>query len=406
MRRRSLLTGVAAGGVLAGLPGIARRARAEEPGVTATEIKIGSTNALSGPASAYGVISRTNAAYFNMVNDQGGIGGRKINFIFYDDGYAPPRTVEQTRRLVEQDGVAFMFNALGTATNNAVQRYLNQKKIPQLFLATGADRWGDYQHFPWTMGFQPSYRIEAQIYAKTILRDQPKGKVAVLYQNDDFGKDYLSGLKDVWGDKYDSMVVKAASYEVTDPTIDSQVVTLQSSGADILVTAATPKFAAQTIRKVADIGWKPVHYLTNVSISVGSVMKPAGAEKGVGIVTSGYIKDSGDARWKDDPGMNEWRAFMAKYMPDTPLSDGNAVYGFAAAATMTQVLKQCGAEVTRERVMHEAANLHDFEVGVLVPGIRINTSPTNFHPLRQMQLARWTGEHWEGFGDLIEGSGA
>jgi branched-chain amino acid transport system substrate-binding protein len=404
IQRRPLLRGlIAAGGVaLAG-----RRARAANaPGVSATEIKIGNTEAYSGPASAYGMIGKSQTAFFNMINEQGGVNGRKVTFISYDDGYSPPRTVEQTRRLVEQDEVACIFNSLGTPTNSAIERYLNAKKIPHLFLATGADKWGDYQKFPWTIGFQPSYRTEAQIYAKHILRDKPNAKVAVLFQNDDFGKDYVNGVKDIFGDKYDTLVVKSASYEVSDPTIDSQMVTLQGSGADVLVTAATPKFAAQVIRKAAELGWKPQNYLTNVSISVGAVIKPAGEQNAVGIITGAFLKDSTDPRWNDDPGVKEWRAFMNKYMPGTDQSDGNTIYGYASAATMVQVLHQCGDDLSRENIMKQALSLHDFAPGVLLPGVKISTGPTNYPPMRQMQLARWSGTHWDNFGEVIEGSGA
>jgi branched-chain amino acid transport system substrate-binding protein len=380
-------------------------ARADTPGVTATEIKIGNINALSGPASAYGIISHTIDAYFKMVNDQGGINGNKINFIFYDDGYAPPRAMEQARRLVEQDEVAFLFNTLGTPSNSAIERYMNQKKVPQLFVASGADKWGDYQHFPWTIGFQPSYRTEAQIYAKHMARVAPAAKLAIIYQNDDFGKDYLAGVRDVLGDKFDQVVVKTASYEVTDPTLDSQITALQASGADALITGATPKFAAQVIRKVFDLNWKPLHFISNVSVSVASVIKPVGMEKAVGILTGGYLKDATDSRWKDDAGVRAWRDFMAKYFADGDTTDANTLFGYAAAATMTQALRQCDGDFSRQRVMKEATNLHDFDPGVMVPGVKINTSPTNYHPIRQMQLARWSGEHWEYFGNVISDAG-
>ncbi len=376
----------------------------DTPGVTATEIKIGQTMAYSGPASAYAAIGKGEAAFFAMVNEQGGVSGHKIDFISLDDGYSPPKTVEQVRRLVEQDEVAFTFNILGTPTNTAIQKYLNSKKVPQLFVATGADKWGNYKDNPWTIGYQPSYRTEAQIYAKYILRTKPDAKIAIIYQNDDFGKDYLAGVKDVLGDKYAQMVVKEVSYETTDPTVDSQVVTLQGSGADTLITAATPKFAAQIIRKVYDIGWKPTHFLTNVSISVASVMRPAGEEKGVGIISATYGKDPTDPKWKDDPGMKQWRDFMNKYLPGADQTDANYVYAYGAGLTMLQVLKQCDGDFSRERVMKEAANLKDFDLPTLLPGIKVNTSPTNFHPLRQMQLQKWTGTTWELFGDVINGS--
>jgi branched-chain amino acid transport system substrate-binding protein len=379
-------------------------AAADLPGVTATEITIGNTQPYSGPASAYGVIGKTEAAFFKMVNDQGGVAGHKINFISYDDAYSPPKTVEQVRRLVEEDQVALLFNTLGTASNTAIQRYMNQKKVPQLLISTGADKWGDYQHFPWTMSYQPSYRTEAQIYTKYMLQQKSDAKLAILYQNDDFGKDFPAGVKDVLGDKYSSVVVKDASYETTDATIDSQVTSLQASGADVLLVAATPKFAAQAIRKVHDLGWHPMFLLSNVSISAGSVMVPAGAENGVGIITSGYMKDPTDPAFKDDPGMNAWRVFMAKYMPGTDLTDANPAFAYGVSSVMLQVLKQCDGDFSRENIMKQAANLHDAPDPVLLPGITVNTSPTNFHPIRAMQLQKWTGSTWERFGGVIEGT--
>lgn len=375
------------------------------PGVTATTIKIGNTNAYSGPASSYGVISKTEAAFFKMVNDQGGVAGHTIDFISYDDAYSPPKTVEQTRRLIEEDKVALLFNSLGTAPNTAIQRYVNQKKVPHLFISTGADKWGDYQHFPWTMGFQPSYRTEAQIYTKYMLAQKPDAKMAILYQNDDFGKDYPAGVKDILGDRYSKVVVKEASYETTDPTVDSQLASLQASGADALLVGATPKFAAQAIRKVHDLGWHPTFFfMTNVSISVGSVMTPAGAENGVGVITTGYMKDPTDPAFKDDPGMNEWRAFMAKYIPSGDVTDANYSFGYGVSVAMLQVLKQCGGDFSRANIMKQAASLHDVADPVLLPGIKINTSPTNFHPIRAMQLQKWDGKTWVRFGDIIEGA--
>ncbi len=395
--RRTLLVAAAASGLAPG-----RRARADDmPGVSATEIKIGNTNPHSGPASAYGVIADTEAAYFRMINDAGGVGGRKITFISLDDGYSPPRPLQQTRRLVEEDGVGFMFQGLGTPTQSAVRQYLNAHKVPQLFLATGADKWGDPEHFPWTMGFNPSYRTEAAIYGKYLLKEKPDAKIAILYQNDDFGKDYLIGLKEGLGGDYDKMVVKEVSYETTDPTIDSQAISLQASGANVLLTAATPKWAAQTIRKIADLNWKPLHLMTNVSASVGAVIKPAGAEKAVGMVTAAYIKDNSDPQWMNDPGMTEWRGFMAKYLPGGDLSDGNITYGYAAAATMVQVLKQCGDDLSRANVMKQAASLDGLELPTLLPGIRLSTSASNFHPIRSLQLARWTGTAFKLFGSVI-----
>ncbi len=379
-------------------PGLA----ADTTGITPTEIKVGNTAPYSGPASAYGTIARSQAAYFRMINDQGGVAGRKINFITYDDGYSPPKAVEQTRRLVEQDRVACLFQQLGTASNSAIVRYVNQRKVPHLFVGTGADKWGNYQDTPWTIGWQPSYRIETHIYMKQILAERPNAKIALLYQNDDFGKDYLIGMRDVLKDRFDSMV-RAVSHEVTDATVDSQILTLQASGAEVLLTATTPKFAAQTIRRVHDIGWRPVHYLSNVSISAGTVMNPAGAEKGIGIITSAYLKDPTDPSWREDRGMQDWRAFMARWFPDGDLTDASNIYGVGAAMTLVQVLKQCGADLSRESLMREAANLKDLEVSMLLPGVKVSSSPTNFRPIRQMQLQRWTGTTWQRFGDVLEG---
>ena len=374
------------------------------PGVTATEIKIGNTNAYSGPASAYSVIAKLENAFFKMVNDQGGVAGRKINFISLDDGYSPPKTVEQVRRLVEEDQVALLFNTLGTPTNSAIYRYVNQKQVPHLFISSGADKWGDYQHFPWTMGFQPSFRIESQIYAKYILREKPDAKIAILYQNDDLGKDYLAGMKDVLGDKFDKMVV-SASYETTDPTIDSQITSLQSAGANVLLVAATPKFAAQAIRKVHDLDWKPLFLMSYVSTSVGAVINPAGPEKAIGMISTGFVKDPNDPTWKNDAGMNEWRDFMAKYMPGADTADGNYLFAYAVSKTMLQVLKQCEGNFTRENIMKQASNLHDLELPTLLPGIKVNTSPTNYHPIRQLHLGKFDGASWVLFGDLITGAG-
>jgi branched-chain amino acid transport system substrate-binding protein len=403
VKRRTLLTsGLALGGAgAAGLlrPGLARAQTVV--GVTDTEIKIGNTDAYSGPASAYGVIAKCETAFFKMINDKGGVNGRKINFISYDDGYSPPKTVEQVRRLVEEDQVACLFNTLGTPTNSAIQRYVNQKKVPHLFVSTGAEKWADPKHFPWTIGYQPSYRTEAQIYTKYLLQQNPNAKLAILYQNDDFGKDYPAGVKDVLGDKFDKVIV--ATYEVTDPTLDSQLNTLKASSADVLLTAATPKFAAMTIKKLAEMNWKPMHFLTNVSISVGAVMTPAGAENGIGIITTGYMKDPTDPAWKDDPGMNEWRAFMAKYIPDGDLTDANYSFAYGVSQVMVQTLKQCGNDLSRENIMRQATNLHDAPDVILLPGITVNTSPTNYHPIKAMQLQKWDGKTWVRFGSIIEG---
>jgi branched-chain amino acid transport system substrate-binding protein len=407
MRRRTLLKSIGLGS-LGAFPDLAlpHIARADTPGVTATEIKIGHTIPYSGPASAYGVIGHGHAAYFKMVNEMGGVAGRKINFISLDDGYSPPKTVEQVRRLVEQDEVAFMFSPLGTPNNSAIQKYLNQRKVPTLFVATGADKWGNYKENPWTIGWQPSYRTEAQIYAKYLRKEIAEPKLAVLFQNDDFGKDYVGGLKDALGPDYAKLVIKEASYEITDATIDSQVVSIKESGANALLTAATPKFAAQTIRKVFDLNWKPLHFLSNVSASVGAVITPAGPEKAVGIITSAYIKDSTDPRWKDDPGIKEWRDWMNKWIPGGDQTDGGYLASYGVDVTMMQVFKQCGNDLSRENLMRQAANIKDLDCPILLPGIKVNTSPTNFHPIRQMQLSKWSGDHWELFGEVIEGTGA
>jgi branched-chain amino acid transport system substrate-binding protein len=399
--RRTFLQSSAAAAAFAASAGSARADNA--PGVTDTEIKIGQTMPYSGPASAYGVIGRTEAAYFKMINDQGGINGRKINFISLDDAYSPPKTVEQVRRLVEDEKVAFLFQTLGTAPNLAIRQYLNDGKVPQLFVSTGAAVFADPQHFPWTIGFNPNYQTEARIYGKHILSTKPDAKIGVLYQNDGFGKDYLIGLKDGLGADHAGMVVKEVSYETSEPTVDSQVVTLQGSGADVFIIAATPKFAAQAIRKSADLGWNAVRYLSNVSPSIATVLKPAGLEKSKGLITAYYGKDPTDARWKDDPGMKGWQDFCAKYMSAATVNDANAAYGLGAAGTMVQVLKQCGADLSRENVMKQAANIKDLELPLLLPGMRINTSPTNFSPIRQMQLASFDGASWQLFGELLMG---
>jgi branched-chain amino acid transport system substrate-binding protein len=398
LNRRTLL---AASAATLAAPRVLRAQSA--PGVTATEVKIGNIMPYSGPASAYGVIGKLDQVYFRVLSEAGGVNGRKINFITYDDGYSPPKTVEQARRLVEQDRVACLFNTLGTPTNSAIVRYVNQRKVPHLFLSTGADKWGNHQETPWTIGWQPSYRTEAQIYMKHLMAERPDAKLALLYQNDDFGKDYILGVRDILGDRYDRMV-KAVSYEVTDPTIDSQIVSLQAGGSDTLLTAATPKFAAQAIRKVHDIGWRPTHYLTNVSVSVAAVMQPAGPEKGVGAVTSAYVKDPTDPSWRDDPGMNEWRGFMQRHMPDADQTDVNYTFAYGVSKTMEHVLRQCGNDLSRENIMKQATNIQNLEIPTLLPGIRVSTSPTNYHPIRQMQLARWTGSTWERFGGVIEGA--
>ena len=372
-----------------------------DTGVTDTEIKIGNIEAYSGPASAYGVIGKTEQAYFKMINDEGGVNGRKIDFITYDDGYTPSKTVEQARKLIESDEVFLIFNALGTPTQTAVQKYQNVKKVPQLFVATGASKWNDPKQFPWTMGFQPSYRAEARIFAKYILQNKPDAKVGVLYQNDDFGKDYLAGLKDVFGEKASKLIVAEESYETSEPSIDSHIVRLKDSGADVFVNISTPKFAAQAIKKAAEIGWKPMHLMTDVSISIGAVMQPAGLAASEGVLSAGYLKDASDPQWKNDEGMKKFMAFVNKYMPGSNISDANMVYGYAAAQTMVQVLKQAGDNLTRENVMKQAASLKDFAPDTLIPGIKVNTSPTDFAPVEQLKMMRFKNGQWELFGDII-----
>ena len=391
-RRSFLQSGVTAAALAAGA---SPSRAANAPGVTDTEIKIGQTMPYSGPASAYGVIGRTEAAYFKMVNEQGGVNGRKINLVSLDDGYSPPKTVEQVRRLVEEEKVAFLFQTLGTPPNTAIRPYCNENKVPQLFVATGAAKWNDPKHFPWTMGYNPNYQTEARIYAKQILATRPNAKIAVLYQNDDFGKDYLIGLKDGLGADKAGMVVKEASYETSEPTVDSQVVTLQGSGADVFLIAATPKFAAQAIRKSADLGWNATRYITNVSVSIATILKPAGLDKSKGLITGGYVLDVTDPRYKDEPAVKAWKEFTDKYMSATAFIDANAAYGFGVAATMIQVLKQCGGDLSRENVMKQAANLKSFAAPLLIPGITLNTSPDNFAPVQQLQLLTFNGTSWE-----------
>jgi len=374
-----------------------------DTGATDTEIKIGNIMPYSGPASAYGVIGKTEEAYFKKINAEGGINGRKINFISYDDAYSPPKTVEQARKLVESDEVLFIFQSLGTPPNTAIQKYMNSKKVPQLFVATGATKWNDPKEFPWTMGWQPNYQSESRIYAKYILKEKPNAKIAVLYQNDDYGKDYLKGLKDGLGAKAASMIVAEESYETTQPTIDSNIVKLKSTGADVFFNVATPKFAAQAIKKMAEIEWKPLHLLNNVSGSIGSVMKPAGFENAQGIISSAYLKDPTDPQWKDDTGMKAWNEFLDKYFPEANRTDASVIYGYTVAQTLVQVLKQCGDDLTRENVMRQAANIRGLELGGLLPGVKVDTSPTDFAPLSQLQLQKFKGDTWELFGDVISG---
>src|SRR5712672_167614 len=372
-------------------------------GATDTDIKIGNIMPYSGPASAYGVIGKTEAAYFKKINAEGGINGRKIRFISYDDAYSPPKTVEQARKLVESDEVLLIFGPLGTASNSAIQKYMNEKKVPQLFVATGATKWNDPKRFPWTMGWQPNYQSEGHVYAAYVLEHQPNGKIGVLYQNDDFGKDYLKGVKDGLGDKTKSMIVVEAPYETTDPTVDSQIISMKSAGADVFINTGIPKFAAQAIRKAAAIDWKPLHILSSVGNSVGAALKPAGLKNAKDIVSDFYIKDPTDPQWKNDPGSQQWVAFMDKYYPEGDKTDAGNVVGPSFCQTLVQVLKQCGDNLTRENIMKEAANLHDFTVPMLLPGIKINTSPTDFAPIKQIQMARFDGERWKLFGPVLNG---
>ncbi|HVI67550.1 MAG TPA: ABC transporter substrate-binding protein [Bradyrhizobium sp.] len=372
-----------------------------DTGASDTEIKIGNIMPYSGPASAYGIIGKTEEAYFKMINEAGGVNGRKINFISYDDGYSPPKAVEQARKLIESDEVLLIFNALGTPSQTAVQKYHNAKKVPQLFVATGASKWNDPKDFPWTMGFQPSYRVEARIFAKYILKEKPNAKVAIFYANDDFGKDYLAGIKDIFGSKASNLIVAEESYETTEPSIDSHIVKLKGTGADVFVNISTPKFAAQAIKKMAELEWKPTHVLTDVSVSIGAVMKPAGLEASEGILSAQYMKDASDPQWKDDEGMKKFMAFIDKYMPGANVADLNLAYGYAAAQTMVQVLKQCGDDLTRENVMKQAASLKDFAPDTLIPGIKVSTSPTDFGPIEQLKMMQFKGGKWELFGDII-----
>jgi branched-chain amino acid transport system substrate-binding protein len=399
---RQLRIAALATAVIAITSGSALAQKKYDTGASDTEIAIGNIMPYSGPASAYGVIGKTEEAYFNKINAEGGINGRKIKFVTYDDAYSPPKAVEQVRKLVESDEVLLVFNPLGTPSNSAIQKYLNAKKVPQLFVATGATKWNDPKDFPWTMGWQPSYQSEAHIYAKYLMKEKPDAKIAVLFQNDDFGKDYLKGLKDALGAKA-SMIIAEESYETSEPSIDGHIVKLKASGADVFLSITTPKFAAQAIKKLAEIDWHPLHIVSNVSSSVGGVIKPAGFENAQGILSAAYAKDGADPQWDNDPGMKKFFDFLAKYYPDGNKLDGSVVYGYGAAQTMVKVLQMCGDDLTRANVMKQAASLKDFAPDTLLPGVKINTSATDFAPIEQLQMQRFKGEKWDLFGDIISG---
>jgi branched-chain amino acid transport system substrate-binding protein len=388
---------------LAAFPAAAQKGgKKYDPGASDSEIRIGNTNPYSGPASAYGTIGKTIAAYFTMVNEQGGINGRKVRFITYDDGYSPPKTVEMARKLVEQDQVLFLFQTLGTPSNTAIHKYMNMRKVPQLHVATGATKWNDPKNFKWTMGWQPNYQDEAKAYVRYLLKTKPDAKIGILYQNDDYGKDYLKGIKDGLGAKAKSMIVAEVSYEVADPTVDSQIVQLQQSGANVFFNITTPKFAAQAIRKVYDIGWKPLHFLNNVSTGVASVLTPAGLDKSVGVISTAYLKDPTDKQWANDAAMKKWQEFMKKYYPDGSLVDNSNVYGYTVARTLHQVLRQAGNDLTRENIMRQAASMKGFELDTLLPGVKISTGPQDYAPIQTVQLMRFNGTSWERFGEIID----
>jgi branched-chain amino acid transport system substrate-binding protein len=401
MNKRMLLASIA--GLAMAVAGPALAEKKYGPGASDAEIKVGNLMPYSGPASAYGLIGKTIDAYFKKVNAEGGINGRKINFISYDDAYSPPKTVEQSRKLVESDEVLFIFQPLGTAANSSIMKYMNAKKVPQLFVATGATKFGDPKGFPWTMGWQPNYQSEGQIYAKYLIKNYPNAKVGVLYQNDDLGKDYLNGIKAGLGDKAKTMIVSEQPYEVSDPTVDSQIINLKSAGADVFFNVTTPKFAAQAIKKAQEIGWQPIHLLNNVSNSVGSVLKPAGLDAAKGILSTAYLKDPTDATWDKDPGKKDWLAFMDKYFPDGDRTSSFTAYGYSVAQTVEMVLKQCGDDLTRENVMKQAASLKNVQLPMALPGVVLNTSPTDYFPFEQMQMQKFNGERWELFGPIMSG---
>ena len=402
--RRGFVGGASALALLSG-SGAAFAQKKYDDGVTDTEIKIGNTNPYSGPASAYAQIAKTIDAYFKSVNEAGGVNGRKIKFLSLDDGYSPPKTVEIVRQLVEQDKIFALFQPLGTPCNTAIHKYMNQKKVPQLFVATGASKWGNPKEFPWTMGFQPDYHTEGVIYAKHVLANVKDPKIAVLHQNDDYGRDYLGGFKEGLG-KDAGKIVKVVTYEATDPTVDSQIIQLKDSGANVFFNVTAPKASAQAIRKAADIDWKPAHYLNNISASVAAVMKPAGYDNAQGIITAAYIMDATDKAWDDNAEMKAWRAWMDKNMPTANKADANHIYGYAVAVLMTETLKRCGADLTRANLMKQAASFQKYRLPLLLPGITVNTSPTDFYPIQAVQLQRFKGESWELFGEVMHAESA
>jgi branched-chain amino acid transport system substrate-binding protein len=396
-----LLAGVSAG--IALMSGHAMAQKKYDVGASDTEIRIGNVAPYSGPASSYATIAKAEAAYFRMINEQGGINGRKINFITYDDGYSPPKTVEQARKLVESDEVLALFGVIGTAGNSAIQKYANQKKVPHLMVGSGASKWADPENFPWSMGWQPNYLSEARVYAAYILKHYPGKKVGILYQNDDFGKDNLKGLNEVFGADKSKIVAAEVSFEVTQPAIDSQIVQIKAASPDIFINIATPKFAAQAIKKIDELGWRPVHFITNVSVSIASVMKPAGIDKSQGILSASYLKDPNDPQWKDDEGMRAWRSFMTKYYPEGDQADAANIAAYGFAKGLVQILKQCGDDLTRANVMRQAASV-DMDIEVYLPGIKVRTGPSDFAPVKQLQMMRFKGETWELFGPVLGGA--
>ena len=374
---------------------------ADLPGITDKEIRIGNTGPYSGPASVYSIMLKSAGAWFDKVNAEGGINGRKVKFISLDDGYSPPKTKEQVRKLVEKEKVALIFMSLGTACNSAVQRYLNRKKVPQLFIATGASKWNNPGKYPWTMGWQGTYDVESEIYAKYILQHRPNAKIAILYQNDDFGKDYVAGLERGLGDQAQKMIVSREAYEPTDPTVDSQIIKMKASGADVFLNIATPKHASQAIRKVHELKWQPLQFMTSVSISVAGVMKPVGFDKTQGILSTRYFLDPYDPAHAETKAIKDWQAFMKEYYPEGDRKNAFNVYGYLVAQTLEHVLRRAGNDLSRENIMKQAASLKDFAPAAMVPGITLNTSSTDYRPVESMELIRFKGDRWHGIGQMI-----